>query len=122
MHRASHHRSPLRPATRILLLLALAATSLALTHCRNVGDRLTGVDVGAFKRPDSCFDACYDGYRQQVKAESDLHVQLVKNCAGDEACLDEEGARHEAALENIQTERISCLNRCHQQGGGTGGQ
>ncbi len=122
MHLASHHRSPSRLATQILLLLAVAAASLTLTQCRMVGDRLTGVSVGPFKRPGSCFDACYDRYRRQIKSESDLHVSLIKNCNGDKACEEEEEARHEAALENIQAEREACLNTCHQQGRGTAGQ
>ena len=121
MHRASHRRSPSPIVTRIVLLLTLAGAVLTLTHCRNVGDRLSGVGVGQFKRPGSCFDACYDAYRNQVKGENDLHVALVKNCTGDPACLEEEDARHEAALNNIQADRINCLNTCHQQGSGTAG-
>jgi len=118
MHRASHRRSH---TGRLLLLLTLAGTVVTLTHCRSVGDRLDGVGVGQFKRPGSCFDSCYDVYRKAVKAESDLHASLVKNCKGNEACLSQEEARHEAALTNIQADRIHCQNNCHQQGGGSAG-
>lgn len=118
MHRASHRRTF---TTRLLLLLALAVTVVTLTHCRSVGDRLNGVDVGQFKRPGTCIDGCYDAYRKAVKAEGDLHASLVRNCNDDQACLSDEEARHEAALARIQADRIRCQNNCHQQGGGSAG-
>lgn len=112
------HSSTARIAPRVLLLLALAASSLALTQCRMVGDRLTGVDAGLFKRKGDCRTACQDEFRERTRAEGDLHVQLVRACGGEPTCLAEEEARHEAAKQDIKAQRDACLNSCHQQGGG----
>jgi len=119
--RRAVHSSSARIATRVLLLLALAASSLALTQCRMVGDRLTGVDAGLFKRKGDCRAVCQDEFKARNKAETSLHVERVRACGGDPACLAEEEARHEAAVADSKAQRDACLNGCHQQGGGSVG-
>jgi hypothetical protein len=52
--------------------------------------------------------------------EKDLHKDNVKACKGNEACLDAEEARHEAAVDQIQENRKHCMDSCHHQGGGHG--
>ncbi len=121
MRSRASHRSPARIATRILLLLALAVSSLALTQCRMVGDRLTGINVDLFKRKSDCVKDCKDIYKDAVKTERDRHTELVAACRGDDACLAEEGVRYEAALQVIEASYKDCLYRCHLQGGGTVG-
>lgn len=119
MHLGTRHRPPSRLATRILLLLALVAASLTLTHCRMVGDRLTGVDVNLFARRDECKARCQDEFKARNQAEDILHAQQVAACSGNAACLATEAARHVAAEAASKAARDACINACHQQGGGT---
>jgi hypothetical protein len=119
--RRAGHGSPARHAKRILLLLALAASSLALTQCRMVGDRLTGVEVDLLRRKSDCVKACKDTFKEQKKSENDAHVAAIKACAGNTSCLAEEAARHQGALQAIDAAYVACQNGCHTQGGGTVG-
>ena len=122
MHLGTRHRPPSRLATRLLLLLALAAASLTLTHCRMVGDRLTGAQVNLFRRSDECKKRCQDEFQARNQAEDALHAVNVAACAGNAACLAAEEARHAAAEAASKAQRDACINACHQQGGGTIGQ
>lgn len=107
--------------TRILLILALAASSVALTQCRRVGDRLTGLEASLFARKDECRAACQNAFQERNQAEAKLHSEQVRACGDDPACLAEELARHRAALDASRALREECLSGCHQQGGGTVG-
>lgn len=110
-----------RFATRMLLLVALAASSLALTQCRMVGDTLTGVRVDAFRRKSDCLKECKDTFQQNRKAENELFAANMGACGGDVACRAAEAARHAAALQAIEAAYVACQNSCHNQGGGTVG-
>ena len=114
-------RNHARIATRILLLLALVASSVALTQCRMVGDRLAGVRVDLLKRKTDCIKACKDTAKTTRRDETDVHTAAVRACAGNTACLAQEAARHNAALLAIEAALVACQNGCHQQGGGTVG-
>jgi hypothetical protein len=122
MHLGTRLRPRFRPATRLLLLVALATASLTLTHCRMVGDRLNGVDAGIFRRSDECKKKCQDEYQARNQAEDALHQQLLAGCVGDPTCILNENARHTAAEAASKAQRDACLNACHQQGGGAVGQ
>ncbi len=103
----------------LCVLLAAAATSL--TQCRIVDDRLTGVRLDPLRRSStSCVAQCQATANAAIRAESELHVSLVKACNGDPVCLAEEEARHEAAVASIQSARGVCVAGCHSQGGGQG--
>ena len=115
------HPSRARIGARILLLVALATSSVALTQCRMVGDRLAGVRVDMLKRKSDCIKRCKDTFKADKNAEGDLHTAAIRACAGNPACLADEAARHAAALQAIEAAYIACQNGCHQQGGGTVG-
>jgi hypothetical protein len=109
-------------ATRMLLLLALAASSLTLTHCRMVGDRLTGVQADLLRRKDECKARCQDEFKDRNKSEDRQNEQNVQACAGGAACLAAEEVRHGAAQRASKLLRDACMEACeHHQGGGTGG-
>ena len=118
MHLGTHHRSPSRVAMRLLLLLALAAASLTLTHCRMVGDRLTGLRVSPLRRSETCLKKCRDTFKDASKAEERLHDTLIDGCHGDATCIQVENQRHEAAEDAIEQAYRACRNGCHDQGGG----
>ena len=121
MHVGTRHRPPSRLATRLLLLLALVAASLTLTHCRMVGDRLTGVETNLLRRRDECKAQCQVEFQARNQAEDILHAQKVADCHGGAACLATEETRHRNAEADSKRKRDECINACHQQGGGTVG-
>jgi hypothetical protein len=118
MHLATHHRWPSRLAARLLLLAALVVASVAITQCQMVGDRLTGVKVNPLGASQSCFRACRDKRNDDKNAANRLHAQRLHDCRGDSNCIQQEHARHAAAVEAIEAAYRACLNNCHQQGGG----
>ncbi len=100
--------------------ILFVTVALSLTQCRMVGEQLTGVDLQK-AHPDKCINNCVQTANQLIRAESDLHTQNVKACAGDSICLAQEQIRHDQAVDRIQMGRDQCINDCHHQGGGTGG-
>ena len=106
---------------RAVLLLALAASTMALTQCQMVGDKLTGVQASVFKRKNDCVRKCADTRKDADKAERKLHRENEKVCSGNAACLSAEEARHDAAEDAIEAAYRTCVNGCHNQGGGEHG-
>lgn len=117
----ARHPSRARIGARILLLVALATSSVALTQCRMVGDRLAGVRADLLKRKSDCINGCKDTFKADKKAESDVHTAAIRACAGNTNCLAEEASRHAAALQAIEAAFVACQNGCHNQGVGTVG-
>jgi len=101
------------------LAVILAFTSLTLSQCRMVTDRVTGVQP-LHHRPVDCIERCRDIYRISIIIENAIHRIKVQLCHGGAACLAAEEARHQAALAKIEQNRINCLQDCHDQGGGDG--
>lgn len=111
-------RPRLRRALSFSALAAfLAFTSLTLTQCRMVTDRLTGVEV-LHQQSGQCVERCRDIYRVSLIIENAIHRIKVHLCHDNASCLAVEGARHQAALARIEQRRIDCLKDCHNQGGG----
>jgi hypothetical protein len=113
------NRSPL--LTRALLLLALLVSTLVLTHCRQIGDSMNGLNADLFKRKDECLAKCQSDFQARNQAEDTLHQHNLAACAGNAACISAENARHEAAQTASKKQRDDCMNGCHQQGGGSSG-
>ena len=113
------YRPPL--LARAFLLLALLVASLALTHCRMIGDSMNGVNADLFKRKDECLARCQSDFQQRNMAEDRLHEQNLAACGSNSACRNAENARHEAAEQSSKQQRDACINGCHQQGGGSSG-
>jgi hypothetical protein len=107
--------------TRVLLLLMFAASTLTLTHCRMVGDKLTGVQVGTFSRTNDCVKDCKKAKKDAEKAENRRHRDARRVCHGSRSCIEAEEARHRAALQEIEAAYRACVSGCHHQGGGRGG-
>jgi len=103
---------------RLVLLLALAAATLALTQCQMVGDNLTGVRASVLKRKNECVRHCADARKDALKAEKKLHSDNERACGGSAQCHSEEKARHDAAEDAIDAAYRACVNGCHNQGGG----
>ena len=114
----SHRRALAVLTTGVTLTLAMT-----VTQCRPVGDNVVGVTLGGRSATDAsnCISACAHTFADLMRVESELHVTNVKACAGDDACLADEAARFQRAVERIHAERRACQNDCHHQGGGEGG-
>ena len=122
MHLGTQQRPPSRVAMRILLLLALLAASMTLTHCRMVGDRVTGASIDLLRRKNECTALCQDQFKARNQAEDQLNAQNIAACGGNAACLAAEAARHQAAVNASSSLRDACMAACeHQQGSGTVG-
>jgi len=117
--------SPLHRNLKIALLVAAAASlTVLLSQCRMVTDQITAPATRiamTAQKPKDCTTNCQDQYTAAIKAENDLHRTNEQLCGTDPVCLANEEARHEAALAQIQANRKACLDTCHHQGGGSGG-
>lgn len=120
MHRS---RSRFTSGVRILHVALLAFTLLGLTQCRLVADRITGVDAQLFNGNSArnCLRGCDAERREQIREEERRHRVRIRLCRTDIACLEEENERHQNALATIEAEYAECLEDCHHQGGGSGG-
>ena len=114
------HLARLRPSSRTVaraaLLAALAVASLSLTHCRMVGDTTTGITASVLKAK-SCLGICQNNADAATKDEDKLHKDNLSDCTNT-TCVNQENARHDAAIAAIQAALVACQNNCHQQGGG----
>src|SRR5262249_28090087 len=121
--RGTSMQSGNRPSllARAFLLLALLVASLVLTHCRQIGDSMNGVNAGLFKKKDECLAKCQSDFQARNQAEDRLHQQNLTACGSDTACINAENARHTAAEQDSKQQRDTCMNGCHQQGGGSSG-
>src|SRR5215471_15444918 len=91
-----HRSARQRIVMRAVLLLALAAATVALTQCQMVSDKLTGVQASVFKRKNDCIKDCQKDKKEAERKEDKLNRDLERACGGDAQCLTEEKARHEA--------------------------
>jgi hypothetical protein len=107
-----------RIVTRVVLLVALGIASVALTHCRMVGDNVTGVNVASVMKAKSCLEQCQNTTDNLFNAEANVHQAKLRNCNGDATCIQQENERDAAVNATIQAALVRCQNFCHQQGGG----
>jgi len=118
--RSLHHGSALGRITRRIGLAALLVTALfTLSQCRQVGDRLNGIDLSPLKNSVAkCIDKCQKAADQEMRMEDRFHASRVSACGGNAGCLAAEEARHTAAVQDIENRRQACIDNCHAQGGG----
>jgi hypothetical protein len=104
-------------------LVAVAAVAIAATvaTCKSVTDSVLSPVQQPATGASNCISKCASAANDEMRDESDLHVDLVHGCRGDSACVANEAVRHQAAVDAIQLERKRCQDGCHHQGGGSGG-
>jgi hypothetical protein len=109
-------------ATRVNLLLALAAATIALNRLHSVGDRPISVSVVPVAASDNCVKRCNEPFIKAIQAESTHHKEVVKNvCGGNFVCHRDENYRHQVALQKIMAEHKACTNGCPGQVTSTAG-
>ena len=109
---------------RIIATIGLMALALfSLTQCRLVEDRLTGIRAETFHNNSAtrCIVLCNADANETLFDEQRIHFQRVKACNNDGACLAAEAQRHVTAMKQIEESRRACIEGCHHQGGGSGG-
>src|SRR5262245_27048821 len=86
------------------LAVTLAFTSVTLSQCRMVTDRITGVQPlnGGSA---TCADKCRDIYKLSIIVENAIHTIKLQLCHGNASCIATENARHTAALAKIEANR-----------------
>jgi hypothetical protein len=122
MHSGTPHRSSLLLAKRVVLLLALAAATLAVAQRSLVGDRPTSVRVVPVALSGDCVKRCNDTFVKTLQGEYTLHKNVVRFvCGGNFVCHKDENYRHHAALQAIVASHKACKNGCTTQGDATAG-
>jgi hypothetical protein len=120
MHRYSGRLGRLRAIASVALM---TFALFGLTQCRMVGDRLTGVNVETFHsgQATACLRACQAQAAQALIDETRLYLANLRACGNNQQCIQAEFQRHLAALKKIAADLKTCLDGCHHQGGGDGG-
>lgn len=109
-----------------LPLLVIGLVNLAgMSECSRVGSSVTDPDsspeLGSPSR-DECIEECNLAAKRAVLAEGEVHDANLLDCDGDPACIDEERERHNAVMLDIRADYGECVESCHDQGGGSGGE
>jgi len=108
------------------LATLLGVVSLTLSQSTMVGDNLTGVGLNR-NGATSCIKLCNDRYKILYDQEQKLYdtnkgVCLALPQPDKDACLAAELARHQAAMDQLGIDKITCQNTCtHTQGSGSAG-
>ena len=103
------------------LVTLLGVVSLTLSQCTMVGDNLTGVGLSKGAKQ-TCLKSCNTNAQLQTDQENRQNETNIIMCAGDQACLNAEAARHAAALAAIDANKQNCHDACkHQAGAGGAG-
>lgn len=126
MSSASRSAPPIWNAPRLVLLVVGVFALVGLTQCRMAPDALTGIDKGRKERKENrdngnCFSKCAKEAEKKLDKEEDRHDDNLEDCDRDAACITAENERHQAALAQIEAEKVACVSNCHHQGGGRGG-
>ena len=123
MHPVSPRRFLRRVSTYGTLAALLALVTVSLSQCRmvNVDDSTTSIGTFASREAGQCVADCNKTANDAIRDESRVHVANVRACNGNPTCLQNEEARHTAAVAQIQAARRACVESCHHQGGGLGG-
>ena len=112
-----------RTVARVVFAALLGTIAVGLSQCTLVNDRLTGVRVSTSRTAaSSCLTDCQKAAKDATQAENALHVSRLKACGSNVPCITAEQARHVQALRAIGAAREACMNGCHSQGLGRGGE
>jgi hypothetical protein len=120
MHSVATWRGRVGRAIFVCLLGLVGAAG-----CTMIGDSVTGVSLTQQAIGD-CISACAHAASDEMQTEQSLHQDNVDRCLelsepDKGPCLNAEGARHSAAVQEIADRRRECQGGCHHQGSGSAG-
>lgn len=110
-------------AVRAVFVVLLGLVGAA--GCTMIGDSLTGVSLTK-QAVGLCISECAKTAHEAMESEQSTHQENVDRCLelsepDKGACLNSEGARHSAAVQEIADRRRDCHGGCHHQGSGSAG-
>ncbi len=115
-------RSPGRSPHLIFLLAAgLIVILLSFVSCRQVSDPAQGLALNAVGTVDDCIAQCNATAAQRVFQQVKVHNILIFLAKGDPTAITTENARFQAALQQIEADRLACIAGCHHSGGASAG-
>jgi hypothetical protein len=95
-------------------------------QCVPVNDTLTSPALSTADAPGQSVSACVQLCNEIAKEDRDeskiLLQMAIDACEGDEECIAQAEAEHEARMEQIALDLEDCKRPCHEQGQGSGGQ
>jgi hypothetical protein len=109
---------------RSMALIALAATLglavLALTQCKMVTDRVTGLTMtpGRLSARSSCVKGCSEQFENAFREEVSRHQAALRECGSDQSCRTNENERYMLAIAQLNDARRDCKKNCYNEGGG----
>jgi len=113
-----------RSRIQLLALTALLGMALiALSQCRNVSDKITGVDLSApatLSGRSACTHKCNDQYKAAQNSEKARHQQALKACGNNKDCRQSESQKHQEMQRQIQEDKKQCKKGCYNEGSGHG--
>jgi hypothetical protein len=114
------------PRSSIIALAAVALINLlGASDCARVENSVTAPGSGdALSAParTECVELCNRAARVALFEENAVHDQNLRECSGNRECLQQEAQRHAEAKQRIRDRFNECVESCHDQGGGSGGQ
>jgi hypothetical protein len=98
---------------------------LGVSDCARVDDSVIAPEAQnatTVGEREQCVEWCDRTARKALLHEQRGHERLLEECGGDPDCRAAEEERHDMAMARIQMKHEKCLEECHDQGGGSGGQ
>ena len=120
------HRARLLPWTRLGVVLSLAVSIGVIASCTMTNEP-TGLDVSLERQgPNRCVKSCAKSHQELIEDEAELHQKRMRDCrkqsdSQQNECKQAEIDRHKAAMDQIKASKKDCVNNCHRQGHGRGG-
>ena len=119
-------RSDAPRRTRIQLLALAAVLGFALvglTQCRNVTERVTGIELNtaqSLSARNSCSRRCNREFKAALLAEEQRFIAAKRACGRDYGCRKEQDLIHFRNLQQILRDRVRCKRTCYNEGSGAG--
>ena len=106
------------------LIAALGLTVVGLAQCRNVADRMTGVELrtpGTLSVRSGCAHRCNSSFKAALFAEESRYVKAKRACHFNYSCKKDEDRLHAQNLKSIVNDLRRCKHSCYNEGAGNSG-
>jgi hypothetical protein len=117
--------APRRSRLQLLALAAVLGFALVgLAQCRNVADRMTGVELrapGTLSIRSSCTRWCNSEFKAAVLAEEARFRAARRACSFSHSCRKDADRIHAQNLRRILDDLHRCKHSCYNEGAGNSG-
>jgi hypothetical protein len=121
IQRNAPRRSRIQP---LALAAVLGFCLLALSQCRHVSDRLTGVRIDSpptLSARRNCTHHCNAEFKAELLDEEHRHRAGQRACGRDAGCRKDEDRTHAINLRELQNRSRRCKWSCYNEGAGNAG-